>query len=161
MQAVRALLKLKNGKAVPYMTPNAENAEQIRTLSVLLADDHARVLAQARELLDASYRIVAAVTDGEQALKLAKQVHPDIIVLDIAMPKMDGLQTARALRALGCTAKILFLTVLDDEAYITAARAVADGYVLKSRMYSDLRHAIEEAVAGRFFLSTRQVKPPR
>lgn len=142
------------------MTGQAEKTEQTHHLSVLLADDHARVLAQARELLSPTYQIAGTVSDGVRALEAVEKLHPDIIVLDIAMPKKDGIETARAIRSSGCTAKILFLTVLDDEAYITAARSVADGYVLKSRMYSDLPRAIEEALAGRFFVSTRQA-PPR
>lgn len=126
-------------------------------LKVLLADDHVRVLASAEELLRADFRIVAAVTNGRLALEAAKKQHPDLIVMDIAMPVMDGIDTAKELRRLGSNAKILFLTVHEDEGYIAAARTCGDGYVLKSRMHSDLRHAIDEAFAGRFFVSRRDL----
>ena len=124
-------------------------------LRVLLADDHVRVLASAEELLRSDFRIVAAVTDGRLALEAAKKLRPDLIVLDISMPGMDGLHTAQELRRQGSEAIILFLTVHEDEGYIAAARTCGDGYVLKSRMRSDLRHAIDEALAGRFFVSRR------
>ena len=122
-------------------------------LSVLLADDHVRVLASAKELLSTHYRIVATATDGRSAVELANELHPDLIVLDIAMPEMDGFRAAQEIGRSGSKAKIVFLTVLEDEAFITAARSCGNGYVLKSRMHSDLRHAIEEALAGRFFVS--------
>ena len=124
-------------------------------LKVLLADDHVRVLASVEELLRTDFRIVAAVTDGGSALEAAKELNPDLVVLDITMPGLDGLHAAQELRRLGSTAKILFLTVHEDEGYIAAARTYGDGYVLKSRMRSDLRHAIDEALAGRFFVSRR------
>ena len=125
-------------------------------LTVLLADDHVRVLASAKELLSTDYRIVATATDGCRAVELAKELHPDLVVLDIAMPGMDGLRAAQEIRRSRLKAKIVFLTVLEDEAFITAARSCGDGYVLKSRMHSDLRHAIEEALAGRFFVSPQR-----
>jgi two-component system nitrate/nitrite response regulator NarL len=124
-------------------------------LGVLLADDHARVLAAATQLLNTSYRILATVADGLRALESVEQLNPDIVILDIGMPKLDGMETARILRQSGCRAKIIFLTVLDDDAHIAAARSYGDGYVLKSRMYSDLPRAIEEALAGGFFVSAR------
>jgi DNA-binding NarL/FixJ family response regulator len=124
-------------------------------LKVLLADDHVRVLATVEDMLRTDFRIVAAVTDGRSALEAAKKLNPDVVVLDITMPGLDGLKAAQQLRRLGSTAKIVFLTVHEDEAYIAAARTCGDGYVLKSRLHSDLRVAIDEAIAGRFFVSRR------
>ena len=124
-------------------------------MKVLLADDHIGVLKTVEELLCTDFRIVAAVTDGRSALEAARKLNPDIVVLDITMPGLDGLHTAQELRKLGSTAKILFLTVHEDEDYVAAARTYGDGYVLKSRMHSDLRHAIDEVLAGRFFVSRR------
>jgi two-component system nitrate/nitrite response regulator NarL len=137
------------------MKEQTETVRRSRPLGVLLADDHARVLAAATQLLNTGYRILATVADGLRALESAEQLNPDIVILDIGMPKLDGIETARALRQSGCRAKIIFLTVLDDDAHITAARSYGDGYVLKSRMYSDLPRAIEEALAGGFFVSAR------
>lgn len=130
------------------------------TLSILLADDHAKVLESATQLLQESYRIAGTAANGASALLAAERLCPDIIVLDIAMPQMDGIETARALRRSGSAAKIIFLTVLQDEAYVSAARCYGNGYVLKSRMYSDLPRAIEEALLGNFFVSLHQNSHP-
>src|SRR5262249_21251682 len=124
-------------------------------LSVLLADDHLRVLESLRRLLGADYRVVASVSNGRLALEAAGALNPDLIVLDIEMPEMNGIRAAQEIRRLGLKARILFLTVHDDEDYVAAARAYGDGYVLKSRMATDLHHAIQEALSGRFFVSRR------
>jgi DNA-binding NarL/FixJ family response regulator len=135
------------------MNERCQNASCGGTLSVLLADDHAKVLGAATLALRDRFHVVATVTDGLKAIAACKRLRPDIIVLDIVMPEMDGIETARALRESGCTASIIFLTVLKDEAYIAAARCYGNGYVLKARLYSDLVPAIEEALAGKFFIS--------
>jgi DNA-binding NarL/FixJ family response regulator len=126
-------------------------------LRVLLADDHLRILESAEALLGAGYRIVATVRDGLTALTTAKELDPDLILLDIEMPEMDGIRAAQEMRRSGLKARILFLTVHDEMEYIAAARMCGDGYVLKSRMGSDLRHAVEEAFSGRFFVSRRML----
>jgi len=142
-------------------TAQNESKQSTPQLSVLLADDHVRILASAKELLCTRYRVVAAVTDGRSALEAAEKLHPDLVILDITMPELDGISTARELRRSGSNAKILFLTVHEDQANIDAARSCGNGYVLKSRMYSDLRQAIEEALTGRFFVSPHRSEPKR
>jgi DNA-binding NarL/FixJ family response regulator len=122
-------------------------------LRVLLADDHIRVLDSVKKLLSADCDVVASVNNGRMALEAARVLGPDLIVLDIEMPEMDGIRAAQEMRRLGLTARILFLTVHGDEDYIAAARRLGNGYVLKSRMATDLRQAIHEAIAGRFFVS--------
>lgn len=124
-------------------------------LSVLLADDHLRVLESVRKLLGTDYRVVASVSNGQTALEAARELNPDLIVLDIEMPEMDGIRAAREMRRIGLKARILFLTMYEDEDYVAAARTYGDGYVLKSRMAADLPHAIKEALKGRFFVSRR------
>ncbi len=124
-------------------------------LKVLLVDDHIRVLASAQRLLGSRYRVVAAAHDGMATLAAAEVFTPDLVLLDIEMPAMDGIHLAQEMRRLGLTARILFLTVHEDEDYLAAARACGNGYVLKSRMSSDLQHAIDEAFSGRFFVSHR------
>ena len=138
------------------MSTQPKTVEQIDTrLSVLLADDHLRVLESATRLLSPDYRVVAAVGNGLMALEAAKKLSPDLVVLDIEMPEMDGIRAAQEIRRLGLKARIFFLTVHDDQDYVAAARTFGDGYVLKSRMATDLRHAIKEAFSGRFFISRR------
>ncbi len=127
-----------------------------RTTTVLLVDDNADILAIARSVLTPACIVVGAVTDGPSALTAASAQQPDVIVLDISMPGMSGLEVAAALRAQMSAAAIVFLTVHDDVQFVDAARqAGGTGYVLKPRLVSDLLHAVQEARAGRSFISPR------
>jgi DNA-binding NarL/FixJ family response regulator len=124
-------------------------------LSVLLADDNIKMLESVARLLGSGYRVVATADNGLKALEAARRLNPDVVLLDIEMPEMNGIRAAQLMRQIGLRAKILFLTIHDDEDYLSAARAYGDGYLLKSRMGSDLRPAIEEAFCGGFFVSHR------
>jgi DNA-binding NarL/FixJ family response regulator len=106
---------------------------------VLLADDNALILEKASALLAKDFDLVAAVTDGRQALNASLQLDPDVAVLDISMAELDGLQTARELTRAGSRAKIVMLTMHDSDDYVAAAvGSGAQGYVLKTRMLADL-----------------------
>lgn len=121
---------------------------------VLLADDHAAVLAQAINRLAGAFEIVGSVGNGLDLLQAAAKLDPDVVVLDITMPGMDGMEAARQLRQAGCRAKLVFLTVHQDADYVQAAlQAGGNAYVVKSRLASDLVTAIQEALAGRSFVS--------
>jgi len=120
------------------------SAKQIR---VLMADDHAATLAQTTRLIGQCHEVVGTVTNGLDLLETAARLEPDVIVLDISMPGLDGLEAARQLKAAGCHSRIVFLTVHEDGDY------AADGYVVKSRVASDLLPAISHAVVSRWFLS--------
>jgi DNA-binding NarL/FixJ family response regulator len=139
-----------------YMAKRSDVDNGDPPLRVLLADDHTRVLAGAKNLLDPDCEVVASVSNGRMALEAVRKLGPDLVVLDIELPEMDGIRVAREIRRLGLKVCILFLTVYSDEDYIAAARTLGTGYVLKSRMATDLHHAIEEAIAGRFFVSQRR-----
>jgi DNA-binding NarL/FixJ family response regulator len=122
---------------------------------VLLVDDNEQMLDTATSVLADAFDIVGAVRDGRSALEAAGTLDPDIIVLDISMPGMGGLEVAARLKARGSRAKVVFLTVHDDEDLIRAARSAgAIGYVLKPRLASELPTAAHEASAGRGFLSS-------
>ena len=122
---------------------------------VLLVDDSDAMLARASAVLSRNCVIVGAVKDGTAAIDAAKALRPDVIVLDISMPGMTGLEVAANLRDAGLTAAVVFLTVHDDEEFVVAARqAGATGYVVKLRLVSDLNVAVQEARAGRSFVST-------
>ena len=130
-----------------------------RTLTAVLADDHAAILDNVSRCLSPVCEIVAAVSDGTAAVEAIIRLHPDIAVLDIAMPQLSGIEVAREVRLLGSDTKVVFLTVQEDEDYISAALETgALGYVLKGRMRSDLPQAIEHAIAGDIFISSRQLR---
>jgi len=127
-----------------------------RATCVLLVDDNKEILARVRAALTPACVIVAEVTDGASALAAAKALRPDVIVLDISMPGMSGLEVAASLRRQQSTAAIVFLTVHDDAQLVDAAmQSGGTGYVLKTRVSTDLLHAVQEARSGRSFVSPR------
>ena len=124
---------------------------------VLLVDDNEAMLARATAALKYCCQVVGSVNDSRGAIEAALKLKPDVIVLDISMPGMSGLEVASRLRQVGCTAAVVFLTVHDEEDIIFAARAAgAMGYVVKPRLGSDLTLAVQEAHAGRPFVSPVQ-----
>ena len=121
---------------------------------VLLVDDNDAMLARAAAVLTPSCVIVGTVKDGPAALKAAGALHPDVIVLDISMPRMTGLEVASRLREAGSTAAVVFLTVYEENEFVLAAAdAGGIGYVVKRRLTSDLMLAVQEARARRPFVS--------
>jgi len=121
---------------------------------VLLVDDNEEMLARSAAVLGSACEIVGAVRDGLAALEAAEALHPDVIVLDISMPGLTGLEVASRLHNRGSTAAVVFLTVHDESDVIRAANGVGGlGYVLKRRLASDLVFAVQEALAGRPFVS--------
>jgi DNA-binding NarL/FixJ family response regulator len=115
---------------------------------VLLADDHPPLLAAIRRLLAAEFEIVGEASDGVEAVRLAKALQPEVVVIDLAMPRMGGIEAIREMRADGSASAIVALTVLSDHAVQAATfEAGARGYVLKSQAGSDLIPAIRAALA--------------
>jgi DNA-binding NarL/FixJ family response regulator len=121
--------------------------------TVVLADDHDGIIRNVSDLLANEFNILAAVSDGRQAIEAALKFKPEIFILDICMPGLDGIQVAREIKRLGLSAKVVLLTIQEDADYIDAARAIGASYVLKSRMHSDLFFALKEELAGRTFTS--------
>jgi DNA-binding NarL/FixJ family response regulator len=106
-------------------------------------------------VLGACWDIVGTASNGVELLAAAKRCEPDVIVLDIAMPLMDGFEAARNLRQAGCRSRLVFLTVWDDEDFLAEARRLgADGYVVKSRLASDLVPAVRSALERQRIEST-------
>ena len=121
---------------------------------ILLADDHPAILEQASDLLRASFDVVAITGNGEDLIREANRLNPDVIVADITMPIVSGIEAAHELREAGSSAKFIFLTVHQQTEFLDACWSEgALGYVVKSRMYTDLIPAIEQALAGEPFVS--------
>ena len=125
------------------------------TIRVLLADDNRQALEYVREFLSANgFEVIGTVTDGQSAVDAAAQLVPDVLVLDISMPILNGIQAARRILEVDPSVKIVFLTVdKDPDTYHASLETSACGYVLKPRLASDLISAIELAKDGRRFVS--------
>ncbi len=106
-------------------------------------------------LLSFSYEIVGAVSNGQELVTEAIRLNPDVIVLDITMPVMDGIEAARKLREIGLSSKLVFLTIHDEDEFVRACLAEGgQGYVLKAHMKTHLVQAIEAALMGCTFVSS-------
>jgi DNA-binding NarL/FixJ family response regulator len=121
---------------------------------VLLADDHVIMAEGLATLLNGHVDVVGTVGDGRQLLEAARELRPDVIVADIAMPVLSGLEALRRLKAERIDAKVIFLTMHADAQLATEAlRAGASGYVLKYSAGEELIRAIQEVVEGRVYLT--------
>jgi DNA-binding NarL/FixJ family response regulator len=121
---------------------------------VLLADDHTLILAGLRSLLESDYDLVGTVEDGRALLDTAVQLKPDVIVVDISMPLLNGIEAARQLRKTVPQAKIIFLTMHADVAYVKEAfEAGASGYLVKRSAAAELVTAIHEVLKGHTYVT--------
>ena len=120
---------------------------------VLLVDDHPGVLDGVSALLDDDFDVAGLATDGRQALDLARQIDPDVIVLDINMPGLDGFQTKRALEQAGSRAPVVFLSAVDADDYVSEAfQCGGRGYIPKLRLARNLASAVDQVLLGRLFV---------
>lgn len=125
--------------------------EHMQTIRVLLADDHALVREGTRELLarEDDLEVVAEAGDGEEAVRLAIEHHPDVALIDIAMPKLNGIEATKQIKAILPATAVLILTAYDDDQYVFALlEAGAAGYLLKNVRGRDLVDAIRALHAG-------------
>ena len=123
-------------------------------IRVLIADDHETILARVRSVLSNEFEIVGTVTNGRDAVKEVRRLDPDVLVIDISMPVLDGLQAVSELQSTNRRTKVVFLTVHEDPDFVTAAlSAGASGYVTKSHLTTDLVPAIREALEGHNYVS--------
>jgi len=121
---------------------------------VLLADDHALLLEAFEALLSQECEIVGAVTDGQALLDAAARLRPDVVVVDISMPLLNGIDAARRLRQLNPDVRIVFLTMNEDpDLAAEAFRAGASAYLLKRSAASELLVAIREAMKRRSYVT--------
>lgn len=121
---------------------------------VLLADDHSILLEAFKKLLEPSCEVVGTAVDGRQLLTVAPSQKPDVIVLDMAMPLLNGLEAGRQLKHLMPQTKLIYLTVNQDPDFAAEAfRIGASGYLLKNSAARELFHAIQEALQGRRYVT--------
>jgi DNA-binding NarL/FixJ family response regulator len=124
-------------------------------IRVVLADDHVLVRQGLRSLLEREkFQVVAEASDGQEVIRLAETNHPDIAVLDISMPTLNGIEAARELGRSSPQTKVILLTQHEEEQYIHEALEVGvKGYVLKNQVASDLVHAMQQVSRGGIYLS--------
>jgi DNA-binding NarL/FixJ family response regulator len=125
-----------------------------RRSTILLADDHPLFLEGVRRLLESKYDVVGTVADGKALLAAAQNLKPDIIVVDISMPEMNGLAAAQIIRKTVPFAKFIVLSVHSDRAYVTEAfRVGIRGYVSKRAAAAELLTAIKQVLDGRTYVT--------
>jgi DNA-binding NarL/FixJ family response regulator len=121
---------------------------------VLLADDHKIVLEGLKSLLEGEFELVGSVEDGRALVDQAAALHPDVIVVDISMPQLNGIEATRQIKKTDKNIKIVFLTMHPDATYAASAfEAGASGFVLKHSAPSELITAIHEAMKGRTYVT--------
>lgn len=126
----------------------------MRRARVLLADDHRLLLEAFEKLLQPDFEVVGTVSDGRALLTAARELKPDVIVLDISMPLLNGMVAAERLKKTMPEVKLIFLTVNEDPGFASQAMRIgASGYLLKSSAASELFHAIEVALEGRTYVT--------
>jgi len=126
----------------------------MKRIRVLLADDHKIVLEGLRGLLEPEFDLVRTVEDGRALVKEAEKLRPDVIVVDISMPLLNGIEAVRQIKKIDEHIKVVFLTMHLDATYATRAfDAGASGYVLKHSAPSELITAIREAIQGRTYVT--------
>jgi len=121
---------------------------------LLLADDHTLVVEGFRRLLEPEFELAGAVEDGRALVAAAQKLKPDVVLLDISMPLLNGIDAARQLKKIMPELKLIFLTMHADPAYVTEAfRVGASGYLLKRSAASELVNAIREVLRGRCYVT--------
>lgn len=124
--------------------------------TILLADDNSSVLIHVGRMLekDQNCQIVGAISDGRMIVRESLELRPDVIILDISLGELNGIEVAKQLREAGCVAKIIFLTVHEDLDYKNAAMEAGGlAYVVKSRLSLDLLAAIHAVLSDKVFVS--------
>ncbi|HEU4647797.1 MAG TPA: response regulator transcription factor [Gemmatimonadales bacterium] len=123
-------------------------------LKVLIADDNCAFRRVVRQLLAPHFQVIGEASDGVQAVEMAQRLRPDVVLLDIAMPRLNGIEVARQLRLAHASSAVVFLSVVEDrEIAMAALEAGGRGYVAKAHLAADLEPAVRAALAGKRFVS--------
>jgi two-component system response regulator NreC len=124
-------------------------------ISIVLADDHRIVREGVRALLESEpdFRVLSEARDGPEAVRMVERYHPDVLLLDLVMPGMNGLEVTKEVRQRFPDTHVVVLTMHANEAYVLEAlEAGAQGYVIKDSSFEELMHAVREVAAGRSYL---------
>jgi DNA-binding NarL/FixJ family response regulator len=126
----------------------------LNRVRVLLADDHRELREKVASILALDFDVIGTVGNGSELISQAELLQPDVVIADISMPVLNGIDAVQQLRDKGSTAKFIFLTLHDDAAFVRACFAAgAMGYVVKTRLSMDLTIAVRAVLVGRQFLS--------
>ncbi len=121
---------------------------------VILADDHPMMLAGLEKLLATDHAVIAAVSDGRALLAAAAALRPDLVIADLSMPEIDGVEATRRLRAIAPGIRVLIMSVHSEPSWVRAAFAAgACGYLTKSSAPTEIELAVQEVLAGCFYVS--------
>lgn len=150
---MRSVLYIRPQKQVLFHP--TRRADQMNKIRILLADDHPHFPELVESLLGTtSFEVVAIVGNGRGLVDAGLDLKPDVILTDISMPVVNGIEAVEQLRQAGCASKVIFLTVHSDPDFVRACLATgALGYIHKTRVALDLLAAIREALAGHLFVS--------
>ena len=131
------------------------NQEHPKPITVILADDNEAMRDMVAQLLPPRFEVISTVADGRALIDAVSALKPDVGIVDISMPIMNGIEAAVEIGKLGLDVKIVFLTVNEDSDFVQAAfDAGGNSYVVKRKMASDLLLGLREALAGRRFVSS-------
>ncbi len=133
-----------------------QKQDKLDIIKILLADDHPLLRFALKEILEkqVDFKVIGEASDGEEAIKLATRLLPDIVIMDIDMPKMDGIEATRQIIAKCPDLAILVLTVYDDSEHVmNILEAGAVGYLTKRAFAKEIIHAVRAAIAGDTVLS--------
>ena len=131
----------------------------MKKIRILLADDHKIITDSLKSILEPSYKVVGVVEDGHMLVREAARLLPDVIIVDISMPILNGLDAVRQIKKEGIESKIIFLTMHPDVIYASNALNVgALGYVLKHSAHSELQQAVEKVLLGEIFITEKIAK---
>jgi DNA-binding NarL/FixJ family response regulator len=137
-------------------TKYSYKAWAMQRIRVLLADDHQMLLDALKRILEPRYEVVGTVRDGRALLEAADRLQPDVVVVDIAMPQLNGLDAARSLRQSIPKAKLVFMTMNDDPEVVGEAfRAGGSAYLLKQAAALELTDAIDKVLKGGSYVTPR------
>jgi len=148
-------LKNRGNHLIVGVSKNFLSLLHTMSIRLLLADDHALVRQGLKAFLERQeFQVVSDASDGQEALRMAAKTQPDIAILDISMPILNGIDAAREFKKSSPKTKVILLTKHEEDQYVTEAlRAGVRGYVLKSQVANDLVYAIREVCRGRVYLS--------